>query len=124
MDSWLQADKLPNSKRAGALHHCPISRRHHGRRGLQHVNDPSGSVDVLETDRTGDLGALADLGLTHAAGGQLPARVQEEIVAAQLPAAPDRIPVRSGHGPAAAVPAAAGWKRASAGHAWPIDSRT
>ena len=43
----------------------------------------SGSVDVLEIDRPGDLGDLANLGLTHAQGKQLLARVQQAVVAAQ-----------------------------------------
>lgn len=41
------------------------------------------SVDVMTIDRPGDLGNLADLGLTHAEGKQLLARVQQEVVAAQ-----------------------------------------
>jgi hypothetical protein len=41
------------------------------------------SVDVLKIERPGDLGDLADLGLTHAEGKQLLARVQQAIVAAQ-----------------------------------------
>src|SRR5689334_12910780 len=43
----------------------------------------SGSIDVLEIERPGDLGDLADLGLTHAEGKQLLARVQQAVVAAQ-----------------------------------------
>src|SRR5690242_17854929 len=43
----------------------------------------SGSVDVLEIERPGDLGDLADLGLTHAEGKQLLTRVQQAVVAAQ-----------------------------------------
>src|SRR5947209_5259786 len=43
----------------------------------------SGSVDVLEIERPGDLGDLADLGLTHAQGKELLARVQQAVVAAQ-----------------------------------------
>src|SRR5690349_71661 len=43
----------------------------------------SGSVDVLEIDRPGDLGDLANLGLTHAQGKQLLARAQQAVVAAQ-----------------------------------------
>src|SRR5690242_9329167 len=43
----------------------------------------SGSVDVLEIDRPGDLGDLATLGLTHAQGKQLLARAQQAVVAAQ-----------------------------------------
>src|SRR5690349_15638766 len=43
----------------------------------------SDSVDVLAIERTGDLGDLADLGLTHAEGKQLLARVQQAVVAAQ-----------------------------------------
>jgi hypothetical protein len=44
---------------------------------------PSGSVDVLEINRPGDLGDLAVLGLTHAEGKLLLARVQQAVVAAQ-----------------------------------------
>jgi hypothetical protein len=44
---------------------------------------PPGSVDVLEIDRAGDLGNLAELGLTQAEGKQLLARVQQAVVAAQ-----------------------------------------
>ena len=43
----------------------------------------SGSVDVLEIERPGDLGDLAALGLTHAEGKQLLAGVQQAVVAAQ-----------------------------------------
>src|SRR5690349_12210501 len=43
----------------------------------------SGSVDVLEIERPGDLGDLANLGLTHAEGKQLLARIQQAVVAAQ-----------------------------------------
>jgi hypothetical protein len=43
----------------------------------------SDSVDVLEIERPGDLGDLADLGLTHAEGKQLLTRVQQAVVAAQ-----------------------------------------
>src|SRR5690242_15447658 len=43
----------------------------------------SDSVDVLEIERPGDLGDLADLGLTHAEGKELLARVQQAVVAAQ-----------------------------------------
>src|SRR5689334_5810566 len=43
----------------------------------------SGSVDVLEIERPGDLGDLANLGLTHAQGKQLLARAQQAVVAAQ-----------------------------------------
>src|SRR3954469_19739161 len=41
------------------------------------------SVDVLKIERPGDLGDLADLGLTHAEGKQLLARAQQAVVAAQ-----------------------------------------
>src|SRR3954466_951879 len=41
------------------------------------------SVDVMEISRPGDVGNLADLGLTLAQGKQLVALVQQEIVAAQ-----------------------------------------
>src|SRR5689334_20385638 len=47
------------------------------------MDGSSRSVDVLEIDCPGDLGDLADLGLTHAAGKQLLARVQQAVVAAQ-----------------------------------------
>jgi hypothetical protein len=47
------------------------------------VEEPSGSVDVLEIDRPGDLGDLANLGLTHAVGKQLLSQVQQAVVAAQ-----------------------------------------
>ena len=40
------------------------------------TDDASGSVDVLEIERPGDLGDLANLGLTHAEGKQLLARIQ------------------------------------------------
>src|SRR5689334_10238587 len=43
----------------------------------------SDSIDVLEIERPGDLGDLADLGLTHAEGKELLARVQQAVVAAQ-----------------------------------------
>src|SRR5690349_15155934 len=43
----------------------------------------SGSVDALEIERPGDLGDLADLGLTHAQGKELLARVQQAVVAGQ-----------------------------------------
>src|SRR5690349_8318527 len=43
----------------------------------------SDSIDVLEIERPGDLGDLADLGLTHAEGKQLLTRVQQAVVAAQ-----------------------------------------
>src|SRR4051795_13328671 len=43
----------------------------------------SDSVDVLEIERPGDLSDLADLGLTHAQGKELLARVQQAVVAAQ-----------------------------------------
>src|SRR5689334_5637891 len=43
----------------------------------------SGSIDVLEIERPGDLGDLAALGLTHAEGKELLARVQQAVVAAQ-----------------------------------------
>src|SRR3954453_11826047 len=46
--------------------------------------DGSGrSIDVMEISRPGDLGDIADLGLTLAQGKQLVALVQQEIVAAQ-----------------------------------------
>ena len=46
--------------------------------------DGSGrSVDVMMIDRPGDLGDIADLGLTLAQGKQLVALVQQEIVTAQ-----------------------------------------
>ena len=45
----------------------------------------SDSVDVLEIERPGDLGDLADLGLTHAEGKQLLARVQQAVVAGSMP---------------------------------------
>ena len=41
------------------------------------------SVDVLAIDRPGDLGDIADLGLTLAQGKRLVALVQQEIVTAQ-----------------------------------------
>ena len=41
------------------------------------------SVDVLEIDRPGDLGDLANLGLTYAVGKQLLSQVQQAVVAAQ-----------------------------------------
>jgi len=41
------------------------------------------SVDVMEISRPGDVGNLADLGLTLAQGKQLVALVQQEIIAAQ-----------------------------------------
>src|SRR5690242_15957458 len=47
------------------------------------VEGSSGSIDVLEIKRPGDLGDLADLGLRHAEGKQLLARVQQAVVAAQ-----------------------------------------
>src|SRR5690349_17679220 len=47
------------------------------------VEGSSGSVDVLEIERSGDLGDLANLGLTHAEGKQLLAQVQQAVVAAQ-----------------------------------------
>jgi hypothetical protein len=47
------------------------------------VEGSSGSVDVMAIDRPGDLSDLADLGLTHAEGKQLLARVQQAVAAAQ-----------------------------------------
>src|SRR5689334_14098167 len=47
------------------------------------VEGSPGSVAVLEIERPGDLGDLANLGLTHADGKQLLARVQQAVVAAQ-----------------------------------------
>src|SRR3954464_14203914 len=47
------------------------------------VEGSSRSVDVMAIDRPGDLGDIADLGLTLAQGKQLVALVQQEIVAAQ-----------------------------------------
>jgi hypothetical protein len=41
------------------------------------------SVDVMKIELPGDLGELADLGLTQAEGKRLLARVQQEVVAAQ-----------------------------------------
>jgi hypothetical protein len=41
------------------------------------------SIDVMEISRPGDLGDIADLGLTLAQGKQLVALVQQEIVTAQ-----------------------------------------
>jgi hypothetical protein len=46
------------------------------------VDESSRSVDVMTIDRPGDLGDIADLGLTLAQGKQLVALVQQEIVAA------------------------------------------
>src|SRR5690349_15068849 len=43
----------------------------------------SRSIDVLKIERPGDLGDLADLGLTHAEGKQLLARTQQAVVAAR-----------------------------------------
>src|SRR3954447_24355991 len=43
------------------------------------------SVDVMEISRPGDVGNLADLGLTLSQGKQLVALAQQEIVAAQRP---------------------------------------
>ncbi len=42
------------------------------------------SVDVMEIDRPGDLGEIGNLGLSLAEGKRLLARVQQEIVAAQV----------------------------------------
>jgi hypothetical protein len=47
------------------------------------VDGSSRSVDVLEITHPGDLGDLADLGLTLADGRQLLAQVQQAVVAAQ-----------------------------------------
>src|SRR5690242_15128411 len=47
------------------------------------VEGSSGGVDVLEIERSGNLSDLANLGLTHAQGKQLLARVQQAVVAAQ-----------------------------------------
>ena len=47
------------------------------------VDGSSRSVDVMAIDRPGDLGDIADLGLTLAQGKQLVALVQQEIVTAQ-----------------------------------------
>jgi len=47
------------------------------------VEGSSRSVDVMAIDRPGDLGDIADLGLTLAQGKQLVALVQQEIVTAQ-----------------------------------------
>ena len=47
------------------------------------VDGSSRSVDVMAIDRPGDLGDIADLGLTLAQGKRLVALVQQEIVTAQ-----------------------------------------
>jgi hypothetical protein len=47
------------------------------------IEGSSGSVDVLQINRPEDLGNLSNLGLTHAEGKQLLARVQQAVVAAQ-----------------------------------------
>src|SRR3954451_17240226 len=47
------------------------------------IDGSSRSVDVMAIDRPGDLGDIADLGLTLPQGKQLVALVQQEIVAAQ-----------------------------------------
>src|SRR5689334_19930732 len=47
------------------------------------INGSSRSVDVMVINRPGDLGDIADLGLTLALGKQLIALVQQEIVTAQ-----------------------------------------
>jgi hypothetical protein len=47
------------------------------------VEGPSGSLDVLEIDRPGDLRNLANLGLKLAQGKQLLSQVQQAVVAAQ-----------------------------------------
>jgi hypothetical protein len=47
------------------------------------VDGSSRSIDVLAIDCLGDLGDIADLGLTLAQGKQLVALVQQEIVTAQ-----------------------------------------
>src|SRR3954447_8582452 len=47
------------------------------------IDGSSRSVDVMAIDRPGDLGDIADLGLTLAQGKQLVALVQQEIVTAQ-----------------------------------------
>jgi hypothetical protein len=47
------------------------------------VEGPSGSVDVLEIDRPGDLGDFAVLDLTHVEGRQILAWIPQAIVVAQ-----------------------------------------
>ena len=47
------------------------------------IDGSSRSVDVLEIECPGDLGDLADLGLTLANGKQLLTQVQQAVVAAQ-----------------------------------------
>ena len=47
------------------------------------VDGSSRSIDVLAIDCLGELGDIADLGLTLAQGKQLVALVQQEIVTAQ-----------------------------------------
>jgi hypothetical protein len=101
------------------------------------VDGASRSVDVMVIDRLGDLGDIADLGLTLAQGKQLAALVQQKIVTAQsrdhdgrcvAPAeplarsritAPTRSPpcsVRSRSGcPASAAPVAVGQRLGTAG---------
>src|SRR3712207_3572038 len=60
------------------------------------TDGPPRGVEVLAIDRPGDLDDLADLGLTHAEGKRLLARVQQAIVAAQSRAhATRRPPCRS-----------------------------
>src|SRR3954449_10023977 len=50
---------------------------------LVEVEGPSGSVDVLEIDRPGNLDDLADPGLRLPDGKQLLSQVQQAVVAAQ-----------------------------------------
>src|SRR4051794_20843986 len=111
------------------------------------IDGSSGSVDVLEIVRPGDLGDLAALGLTLADGRQLLTQVQQAVVRAQsrdhtarwpecrtcttlcqegLSAPSDCDRVRPGHAPAAAFPLcrlrwSGGWCRLAV--PLPLDAR-
>ena len=89
----------------------------------------SRSVDVMTIDRPGDLGDIADLGLTLAQGKQLVALVQQEIVAAQSRDHAARRPMCRSCGAACQVALrlprfrCAGCGGAEAGHGWRIAAR-
>jgi hypothetical protein len=62
------------------------------------------AVDVMEINRPGDLGDMADLGLTLAETKRLLARLQQEIVAAQVREHAARRPTCSHCGDALRIP--------------------
>src|SRR3954451_15395243 len=112
---------------------------------LVEVDGSSRSVDVMAIDRPGDLGDIADLGLTLAQGKQLVALVQQEIVTAQSRDHAARRPICRSCGAACQVKdyrphqiatvfgqvalrlprfRCAGCGGAEAGHGWPAHCRS